>query len=61
MEELDWSNKMTIVPNNWMNITKKPTDGRYYFGGFFIFLVRVFAVLKGRAFYPLVKTDLENY
>ena len=61
MEELDRSNKMTIVPNNWMNATEKPADGRHYFGGFFIFLVRVFAVQKGRAFYPLVRTDLKNY
>jgi len=37
MEELDWSNKMTIVSNNWMNAIKKPTDGRYYFSGFFLF------------------------
>ena len=37
MEELDKSNKMITVPNNWMNTTKKPTDGRYYFlAAFFV-------------------------
>ena len=35
-EKLDRSNKMTIVPNNWMNAIKKPADGRHYFGGFFV-------------------------
>jgi len=68
MEELDWSNKMTIVSNNWMNAIKKPIDGRYYFSGFFCVQTLVhnfyglrFGFLQKNSIYPhLLEKDGGN-